>query len=324
MKRHFSRLLPVLSGIIAIIGACLANTAFAHIKNEASQFPDIEFSDARFDIVMLVGAGVIPETAVFEPEALLSRFDLASWAGLAAGSAAGGENADTRQLAAVALKEGLVKSVEGDATYKEVSDVFFGGQFTDNQMQGTPTKAQAARFIASHLTTTPVGIALLRKRGLSLGPTGKISRIEIRGHDEEKAAAGSKHSQDAKGHMHERGPAGSGEYEDSANYITIGEQSLPMHAHARVANGPTDLLQWEGRMVRLSFVGSQAGVPVITYLEAEPQAAAAELPAQALPVTAQEEAAAEEPAKLRFYLVGLVAITAALALLLFFRRRRVS
>ena len=56
----------------------------AHIKNEGSQFPDIEFSDSQFEIVLLVGAGILPETPVFEPDLALTRTDLAAWAALAA------------------------------------------------------------------------------------------------------------------------------------------------------------------------------------------------------------------------------------------------
>ena len=44
---------------VLIVCCCVAGSALAHIKNEASQFPDIEFSESRFDIVVLVGAGII-------------------------------------------------------------------------------------------------------------------------------------------------------------------------------------------------------------------------------------------------------------------------
>ncbi len=76
---------------VAVLGSLTVGIAAAHIKNEASQFPDIEFSDARFDIVVLVGAGIIPETPVFEPDAPFSRFDLATWAALAENLGVGGK-----------------------------------------------------------------------------------------------------------------------------------------------------------------------------------------------------------------------------------------
>jgi hypothetical protein len=170
-------------------------------------------------------------------------------------------------------------------------------------------------------------LALLEKRGLQIGPTGKISRVEVRGHDDEEGDAHGGHEHGAKDPAHGAASSGGGSHDDSAHYITIGGQSIPMHAHGRVANGPTDLLQWEGRTIRLSFIGTQDGTPVITYLEAEPQpqAAAAELPApQAVPTAALEQAAAEGPTRPRTYLIGLVVVAAALGLLLFFRRRRVS
>ncbi len=46
--------------VVTIVASFSFDIAVAHIKNEASQFPDIEFSYARFDIVLLVGAGIIP------------------------------------------------------------------------------------------------------------------------------------------------------------------------------------------------------------------------------------------------------------------------
>jgi len=100
-----NRLILVLAAIVASL---TVGNAAAHIKNEASQFPDIEFSDARFDIVLLVGAGIIPETPVFEPDTPFSRGDLASWAALAENLGAGGETPDTEKLAAAALERGLI------------------------------------------------------------------------------------------------------------------------------------------------------------------------------------------------------------------------
>ena len=51
---------PDLRGAIVLTVCCLiSGNVLAHIKNEASQFPDIEFSESRFDIVVLVGAGII-------------------------------------------------------------------------------------------------------------------------------------------------------------------------------------------------------------------------------------------------------------------------
>ncbi len=125
--------------LVAIAASFSFDNAAAHIKNEASQFPDIEYSDARFDIVLLVGAGIIPETPVFEPDAPFSRGDLATWAALAGDLGAGGETPDTETLAAVALERGLVESIDGQATYEEINKIFFRGQLTPDRPAATPT-----------------------------------------------------------------------------------------------------------------------------------------------------------------------------------------
>ncbi len=125
--------------LVAIVVSFGFDNAAAHIKNEASQFPDIEYSDARFDIVLLVGAGIIPETPVFEPGALFTRVDLATWAALAWDLGAGGETPDTDALATAALQQGLTSSIDGQATYEEINKVFFRGQLTPDRPAATPT-----------------------------------------------------------------------------------------------------------------------------------------------------------------------------------------
>lgn len=224
-----------------LLGAALVSMqALSHIKNEASQFPDIEFSDARFDIVMLVGAGILPETPVFEPDKPLSRRELATWAALARGLRPGGETPDTDELADAALDAGLVDSLDGDATIGDVDALFFGGAGNAANPDSIPTKAEAAAFIAAHLDSAS-GLALLQSRDLESGATGVVAPVETK-----------------RGHH------------GSVYVITVGNTTLPMDAHGRVANGPTDLLQWEGRTVRRSFVRSRGATPVWTYLEAQP------------------------------------------------------
>ena len=268
---------------------CVAGSALAHIKNEASQFPDIEFSDARFDIVLLVGAGIIPETPVFEPDALFTRVDLATWAALAENLGVGGETPDTDALAAAALQQGLVESTDGQATYEEISDMFFRGQLTPDRPAATPTKGEAASYIATHLTTS-AGEVLLAGRGVRMGPAGHVARVESQSN-----------------------PDGGNTY-----MITIGAMSLPMYAHGRVANGPIDLVQWDGRTVRRSFIREQGDLILWTYLEAEPIAAAV-LDSN---LGAREDRTGSQLTTNRNLLYGLVAAALGLGLLLFFRRRR--
>lgn len=286
---------------MAAITLLFAISAFGHIKNEASQFPDIEYSEARFDIVMLVGAGIIPETPVFEPDKPMSRRELATWVALSQGLKPGGETPDTAALADAARDAGLVDALEGDASLGDLDRLFFGGETRVENPELIPTKAEAASFIAAHLDSA-AGLALLESRGLEPGATGSIAAVETR-----------------EGHH------------GNVYVITVGETAHPMDAHGRVANGPTDLLQWEGRLVRRSFVRRGGDSPVWTYLEAQPPAAAA--PAEApvpgtadvagTPAAEPERDAGAQPVDRQLLLV-LVAGVIVLGFVLFFRRRRRS
>lgn len=268
--------------------ACTA--AFAHIKNEASQFPDIEFSDARFDIVVLVGAGIIPETPVFEPDKPLSKRELATWVALAQGLAAGGETPDTGELARAAEEAGLLASLAGNASYADVNALFFQGEESPEEPTATPSKADAATFIASRLNTE-AGRALLERRGLRAGMTGQVTEVVP-----------------AEGHN------GGNSY-----LITINGTTRPMHLHGRVANGPVDLLQWEGRTVRRSFVEGEGEHIVWSYLEAETLDRPTATGTGSRAAVAVEN---KEQTTGRILLYWLTAGALVLGLLLFFRRRR--
>ena len=282
---------PRIALVVAGLLAC-ANV-LGHIKNEATQFPDIEFSAARFDIVVLVGAGIIPETPVFEPDKALSNEELASWVALAQGLGRGGENPDTAALAAAALERGIVNSLAGDASVADLNRLFFDGNLGIEAGERTPTKAEAASFIATALGSE-VGKALLERRNLAAGVSGDVTEVAL-----------------------EQGHHG------NVYVLTIGGIKLQMDEHGRVANGPTDLLQWEGRSVRRSFIRGSGDHAQWMYLEAEPRRAA---PADAAPAatgTATPVATAvEEPPADRGVFYWLVAVVVILGAVLFFQRRR--
>ena len=293
---------------LSVVVLLFSMPAFSHIKNEASQFPDIEYSEARFDIVMLVGAGIIPETPVFEPDKTLSRRELATWIALSRGLKPGGETPDTAALAEAAREAGLVDALDGDATFGDLDALFFDGETEVGDPDAVPTKAEAAGFIAAHLDT-PAGLALLDSRALEPGATGVVGAVETR-----------------EGHH------------GNVYVITVGETAFPMDAHGRVANGPTDLLQWEGRLVRRSFVRRGGESPVWTYLEAQPIGASpsadtlptggadgtggeAAMPPDSGPLAESPGDTGSQPVDRRLLLVLVVAVLV-LGFVLFFRRRR--
>ena len=272
----------------ATLVCCLAAASVsAHIKNEASQFPDIEFSDARFDIVVLVGAGIIPETPVFEPDKVLSIQELATWAALAANLGKGGETPDVDALAEAALEQSLVESLQGDASFDDINSLFFDAVLTVDESLPAPTKADAATFIARQLNGE-AGRALLERRGINLGDTGEITAI----------VAGKPH------------------HGVTSYSITVGATTLPMDSHGRVANGPTDLLQWQGESVLRSFVRGEGSAAKWIYLEAAPTPVAEPVD------TATPELQQPAPVQDRSLLYGLTAAVVVLGLILFFRRRR--
>jgi hypothetical protein len=282
----------------------ISGSVFAHIKNEASQFPDIEYSDARFDIVVLVGAGIIPETPVFEPDMPLSMRDLASWAALAGGLARGGEVPDVNALATLALEKGLVPSLAGSASYEDLNRLFLSERLTFEDAKLTPTKGEAASLIASQLGSQD-GKLLLDKLGIAPGPTGEVGAVTTR-----------------TGHH------------GNVYVLEIGDAKLEMDAHGRVANGPTDLLQWPGRAVMRSFVRGEGDHARLIYVEAAPRTQPASIDAaeqagsatQVITTIPNMSAAAGQSAKtvtagrrLFYWLVLGVFI---LGVGLFFRRRR--
>ncbi len=277
---------------LAVLLSFATMAVSAHIKNEATQFPDIEYSDARFDIVVLVGAGIIPETPVFEPDKALSKAELATWVALAEGLGRGGETPDTDALAAAAVAAGRVDTLEGNATLADLDRLFFGGELALDDAERTPSKAEAARLIATQLGTD-AGRVLLDNRGLASGATGDVVSVEVR-----------------EGHH------------GTAYVMTIGATTLQMDEHGRVANGPTDLLQWEGRKVRRSFVRGDGDRARWIYLEAEPPASAVPVSVDAAPVAepAAPHAAPEAPAPNRDLLYWLIAAAAILGIVLFVSR----
>lgn len=281
-------------GIVLIVsGLLFCGSALGHIKNEATQFPDIEFSSARFDIVVLVGAGIIPETPVFEPDKALSNEELAAWVALAEGLGRGGENPDTAALAAAALEQGFVESLAGDATLADLNRVFFAGNLDIDDGERTPSKADAASLIATALGSE-AGQALLEKRNLAAGVSGVVTEVAI-----------------------EEGHHG------NVYVLTIGDSKLQMNEHGRVANGPTDLLQWEDRSVRRSFVRGSGEHAQWMYLEAEPREPAPAVDASASATTTGVVAeVVEEPPVDRSLLYWLVAVAVMLGAGLFFQSRR--
>ena len=180
-------------------------------------------------------------------------------------------------------------TMEGDATLADLNMAIFEGVLSVENAETVPTKAEAATFIAEQLPLD-AGMTLLNRMGLRVGGTGVVSAV---------------HTGDSR--------------HGAATYIiTIEGTSLPMYSHGRVANGPVDLLQWQGRTVGRSFVRGEGHSAMWTYLETEQ---IKELVAEK-PTAEVLETPVEPPPADRTLLYGLTAAVVVLGLALFFRRRR--
>jgi hypothetical protein len=225
---------------VAMLLALSLVSVNAHILTETSQFPDIKTSDARFDIIVLVAAGIVPETSEFGPDKNLTRTDLAAWGAQAASLLGKVDKPDVNALARAALEQGMVKSLDGDATYTDINALFFNSKDQPAQPDAVPTRAQAATYLAKGLTA-PVPASLLEKSGLHSGPVGAVASVESK-----------------------TNPDGGSSY-----YLTIGDTTLPMYTHAKVGNGPSDIAKWKGMVARRTFVRKLGDISVWAYLEAE-------------------------------------------------------
>ena len=283
-----------LAGMVSILLLVFSLAAGAHIKNESSQFPDIEFSDTRFEIVLLVGAGIIPETPVFEPDLELSRTELAAWAALASGIAEGGETPDMKKLSEAAVNAGLIEGVQGNATYADINNVLFNGVLTLDNPDAVPSKGEAAGFLANNLNVDINGETLLGRRDMMSGPSGQVTAVESR-----------------------LNPDGGSSY-----YITVAGETYPLYSHGRVANGPTDLIQWKERNIRRSFLKQLGDLTLWIYLEAEPLKAVTATGTTSAVVANEATGAEAQVATNHTLLYGLIAAVLVLGGILFFRSKR--
>lgn len=233
-RRAISRL--IVPALLTLLASCAVapSMAFAHIARAEVQFTDISSLEARFDIGLLTALGIIPKASTFEPGKPLARKDLAVWIALANAKAEHDKKLDLDALAKSALAAGRVGSLDGTATFGDLARAFFKDAVMPDRGSETPTRAEAARFLAAHAD------ALLTAMGFKMGPVGMIGKVE-----QKKTEAGG-----------------------ATFFITIGQTTLPMYAHGSIGAGPTDLSRWADKAVRRSVIRTENGRDMWTYLEA--------------------------------------------------------
>lgn len=218
---------------VVIVAATLllaASPAWAHITNQSTLYPDIGGSPQSRQIVLLTALGVIPETPTFNPNQLLTRTDLAAWAALTHHAAPGGESPD---LATLEQKGTQWVSGSGNATAADIDQAIFDGWLPLRNPDQEFTKAEAAGFIAAHLSP-----ALLNQLDAQLGPTGVITQVKT-------------------------GVSPDG---DTSYTFQIGGRWYPCYDHVMVI-GSTDLSTWLHAELTHSYLRKTSDGDVLVYIQ---------------------------------------------------------
>ena len=164
-------------GILLCMMLLVSTSAFAHVMNETNIFEDLSISEVSEEIVLLSALGVISSQdaeLTFRPQDPLTAKDLAAWLG----SYKGLKGTTSTELAQAASAEGLLPTIDGQATYSLVNEAFFQGNLElvnpDEQM----TREEFTKFVASHVHTNIEGHTLMDKAGFKSGPSGLIEKVE--------------------------------------------------------------------------------------------------------------------------------------------------
>lgn len=212
----------------------MTTSAFAHVMNKNNVFSDLSLTEAADEVVLLSALGVISyldDNFEFKPTEKLTAKDLAAW--VAGYNGVEGETSEA--LAKAAVDEGLISTMEGDATYALVNEALFLGQLELDNAEATMTREEFAVFVASHVHRDMGGHTLLDMSGYEPGPTGIIEHVE---RVQKKTASGSS----AYVYM-----------------MTIDGTVYEVGMHPRVLAESADPAVWVGQLVAESFIGPNVG-----------------------------------------------------------------
>lgn len=222
---------PATKAVVAAATLLLASSpVWAHITNQDTLYPDIAKVPQSRQIVLLTALGVIPETPTFNPNALLTRTDLAAWAALTHHAAPGGESPD---IATLEQKGTQWVSGSGNATAADINQAIFDGWLPLRNPDQQFTKAEAAGFIAAHLSP-----ALLKQLDVQPGPTGIITHVKT----------------------------GTSPDGDTSYTFEISGQSYPCYDHVMVI-GSTNLSTWLHADLTSSYLRKTSDGNVLVYIQ---------------------------------------------------------
>jgi hypothetical protein len=230
MKKMIS-ILCVLLGAFALF----SSTAFAHISNEKNIYDDIQYSKVQEQIIILrtIGALAAPVGVnLFNPQAKLSRAELAYY--IATFDNLADDTAKEAVFQNAAVQKKLIISLDGNATYQDVNDAFFGGKAPMTNGSNELTHEDYVNYLCQFLTKKVDGKTLFDLAGATPGPTGIINDVKI-----------------------------IKDVSEDQYFLTINGTSYKMHPHGKVLNGPVDLMSWIGKKVEKSLFVTHDGQKVI-------------------------------------------------------------
>jgi hypothetical protein len=213
----------------------LSSPVSAHVYNEKTLYDDIEFSEAKEEIVYLRGLDVIASekgARLFKPQEKLTKEELAFWVASFKGLGGAGHGhgeASPNDLQQKAVEKGLINSLEGNATYADVNQTYFGGKAQVEKLDSELTKEEFALFMGKFLHEKVGGETLESMAGAEEGPVGVVEKVTVE-------------------------EIGEGEKKKKAYTLTISGKEYKVSGHPKMLYGPVDLTQWEGKKIRHSLL----------------------------------------------------------------------
>ena len=240
--------------------ALFSTNAMAHVTNEKTLYEDLGVSKAQDEILLLTGLGAIHgdhNVSLFKPLDVLTKKDLAVWAGYFHGS----ESEDVTVVQQDAVKKGYVDSLDGNVTYQDLATAYFGKDFAlDKQYDAKKeiTKEEAALFLGTYIYQPYNGKTLADMAGDKEGPHGVVEAVED-------------------------------------HVITVkeekGKKTYTVSHHPKLLNADTDLNALVGKEIGNSWIGEDEGQEVIKVISVGQRHEVTSEP------TAQTTSATEKPEK---------------------------
>jgi hypothetical protein len=218
--------------LLAFVILLFSSTVSAHVVNEKTIYDDIEFSEAKEEIVYLRGLDMIAHergALLFKPQEKLTKLELAFW--VATYKKLGGHDASKEELQKAAVEKGLIDSLEGDATYEDVNKAYFNGKAPVETAGAELTKEDFVQYMGTFLTEKVDGKTLFDMAGYEPGPSGVVEKVEFE-------------------------TEGEGDSAYKVFRYTIGGTTYQVSQHPKILNGPVDLGVWEGKEIEESWLAS--------------------------------------------------------------------